>query len=75
MTNVNVQGAALEAALSIPVGKKWYQSKTFWTNIVAGLFGAIQAKYGFVVPAEYQMILLSGVNAVLRKFTNTPIVW
>ena len=55
--------------------EKWYYSKTFWANVVAGLFIAVQAKWGFVLPPEYQMVAMSLINIVLRKISNTAMTW
>lgn len=71
----NVTAAALDVMLSNTVGKKWYVSKTFWANVVATVALGIQFKYGFVFGPEFQALLITGVNIVLRKFTNEPIIW
>jgi hypothetical protein len=75
-TNENIQSAINEAVVGQLVGnKKWYESKTFWANIVAGLTMIGQIKYGFVIPAEYQMLLMSFINIGLRKITKDAIIW
>lgn len=56
-------------------GKKFYQSRTFWVNVIAAGAMAAQARYGFVIGAEYQAVALSLVNLVLRKVTSEPIIW
>jgi len=56
-------------------GKKWYYSKTFWTNIIAGVAVIVQASYGFVLPVEYQMVALSLINMALRKITTGAVTW
>jgi len=56
-------------------GKKWYLSKTIWANILATAAVGIQLKFGFFIPAEFQLIILSAVNAVLRKISKEEIVW
>ena len=56
-------------------GKKYYESKTFWTNVVAALTIVAQMKYGFVVTPELQAMLLSFVNLGLRSITKEKIVW
>ena len=73
--NANLQSAVDEALTGQIVGKKWYVSKTFWTNVVAGLVMLGQIKYGFLIPAEYQMILMSFINVGLRKITKDPVIW
>jgi hypothetical protein len=74
-TNENIHKAVAEAIEGELVGKKWYYSKTFWTNIVAGAAVIAQISYGFVFPVEYQMLALSFINMGLRKISNTEIVW
>ena len=73
--NQNLAAAAIEAVVDQATGKKWYYSKTFWTNIVAGIAVLAQANYGFVVPAEYQMLALSLINMGLRKISSVEITW
>ena len=55
--------------------KLWYTSKILWTNIlgVAGL--VLQLKYGYIVSPEMYMVVLMGINAVLRIITKEDIVW
>lgn len=55
--------------------KKWYTSKTIWVNLLAAAAIAVQSKYGFAVPIEYQAMALSGVNLILRKITKGEISW
>lgn len=55
--------------------KKWYLSKTVWVNVLAAVAVAVQSKYGFVVPLEYQAGALSVVNLALRKITKSAIEW
>jgi hypothetical protein len=74
-TNTQLSAALAEAVTGQITDKKWYVSKTFWTNIVSGGLVAVQIRYGFIVPPEYQMVLLSFVNIGLRKITNTAVVW
>jgi len=73
--NEALAGAVSEAVAGELSGKKWYFSKTFWTNIV--LAGAVfaQSKYGFVVGPEIQMYLIAGINLILRKISKEQIVW
>jgi hypothetical protein len=73
--NENVSKAVAEIVEGEITGKKWYLSKTFWANVIAGAAVVIQMKYGFPIPVEYQMLLLSLVNVGLRKITKTPVVW
>lgn len=68
---------ALGAAVGEVVvqGKKFWASKTFWVNVLAVAAIGIQSRYGFVVGPELQALALAGVNLVLRKITDQPIVW
>ena len=74
--NENITAAVNEAIAGELMGnKKWYESKTFWANIVAGLTMIGQLKYGFIIPAEYQMLGMSMINIALRKITKDAVVW
>lgn len=71
----NVAAAIGEAMTSQMTGKKWYESKTFWANVVMAVALTVQSKYGFVVGPEIQGFLIAGINVLLRKLTKQPIVW
>ena len=71
----NLQAAVNEAVAGQITGKKWYQSKTFWTNLVMAGAVALQTKYGFMIGPEMQSLIIIGVNMVLRKVTKDPVVW
>ena len=71
----NVAAAIGEAMTSQMTGKKWYESKTFWANVVMAVALTVQSKYGFVVGPEIQGVLIAGINVLLRKLTKQPIVW
>ena len=73
--NDNLNAAVTKAIADQITGKKWYYSKTFWTNIVAGLAVVAQASYGFVLPVEYQMLALSFINMGLRKISTGEVTW
>jgi hypothetical protein len=77
MPNLDPTAAAAvsEIVTSQLMGKKWYLSKTFWTNVVATLTLSLQIKYGFILGPEYQAVALSLLNIGLRKLTNEPIIW
>jgi len=55
--------------------KKFWQSKTFWVNILSALGIAVQAKTGFVVDPATQAIGLTVINSVLRATTKSAITW
>jgi hypothetical protein len=42
---------------------------------VAGVIVIVQTNYGFVVPAEYQMLLLGAINMGLRKISSGEVTW
>ena len=58
--------------------KKWYQSKTVWTNVALVLGAVIQMLPQLQVtmtPDQYAMIffVFGTINLVLRKLTTTGI--
>ena len=55
--------------------KKWYTSKTVWVNAVTLFAAAAQAKWGIVMPIEYQLGLVSIINVGLRAITKQNIEW
>jgi hypothetical protein len=55
--------------------KKWYTSKTIWANVMAVIASAVVAKTGYVIPAEYQAMMLTAMNVFLRKITKSEITW
>jgi len=59
-----------------PIGKKWYESKTVWFNLVSAIVVIIQQYVtGFVLTAQTEMLILMVINLVLRVVTKDPIVW
>jgi len=55
--------------------KKWYKSRTVWTNAL-GLIGAISAvSFGYELSAEMIAIGLTVINTILRFVTKEEIVW
>jgi|TARA_R110000868_G_scaffold303239_1_gene563760 hypothetical protein len=74
-TNQQITQAVAEVIEGEMTGKKWYYSKTFWANIIAGVAVVAQTSYGFVLPLEYQMLALSLVNMGLRKISAGAITW
>ncbi len=54
--------------------KKWYMSKTMWTNGLAGLAGIFQGITGEAwMNPEAQVGILALINLVLRAVTKTGI--
>jgi hypothetical protein len=74
-SNQKITEAVAEVIESEMTGKKWYYSKTFWVNIIAGVSIIVQSSYGLILPVEYQMIALSLVNMGLRKISSSAITW
>ena len=74
-SNLKITEAVAEVIEGEMTGKKWYYSKTFWANIIAGVAVVAQTSYGFVLPLEYQMLALSLVNMGLRKISAGAITW
>ena len=55
-----------------PKGKEWYKSKTLWVNFIGFVCILVQTKYGFIISAEYQAIVLTMLNYILRLITKSP---
>lgn len=56
--------------------KRFYRSKTFWVNLLAGIALIAEGAFGEeVLPLEVQMAALAVVNLVLRKVTREPVSW
>jgi len=60
---------------TVQSGKKFWQSKTFWVNILSAIGIAIQSKTGFVVDPAVQAIGLTVINGALRAVTKEPVSW
>ena len=50
--------------------KKFWKSKTFWTNAIALVALAIQIEYGFAISIELQAMGLVIINLILRTYTK-----
>jgi hypothetical protein len=77
MTTVNdaISAATAEALVAQVNGKKFYLSKTFWVNVLCAAALGLQMRYGFVISPDLQALALTGLNLILRKLTNQPVVW
>lgn len=73
--NAGFAAATTEAIEGQLTGKKFWQSKTFWANIVMGGAIVLQTQTGFVMGPELQSLAIIGVNMLLRKITKEPIIW
>ncbi len=50
--------------------KKFYQSKTFWVNILSAVGLVVQTQTGFIIDLSIQAIGLTVVNTGLRLITK-----
>jgi hypothetical protein len=55
--------------------KKWYKSKTLWTNAIAIGAIIIESKYGYPISAEIQLLVLGWINFILRIITKEEIIF
>jgi len=55
--------------------KKFWQSKTFYVNILAIAALVAQAQFDYELPAETQVSILAAINVALRFITKEEIVW
>jgi hypothetical protein len=53
--------------------KVWWSSKTLWLNFMALMATFLQLKYGLLLDAATQGIILSILNIILRMITKEPI--
>jgi len=73
--NAALNAAIAEATVSSMAGKKFWESKTFWTNTIAAVALCAQMNWGFIVGPEIQALALTGINLFLRKITSQPVTW
>ncbi len=57
------------------MGKKVFESKTIWTNILAIIGDIILNVTGHPLPAGFDVLALGVINTILRIITKDPIVW
>ena len=53
--------------------KKFWQSKTFWVNLISIVALIVQSKTGYVVNPSAQAIALGAVNVALRTVTKSAV--
>lgn len=53
--------------------KKFWQSKTFWVNVLSAAGIVVQTKTGFVIDPATQAVGLTVINGVLRAVTKEPV--
>lgn len=73
--NQVISAITAEIVASDLTGKKWYESKTVWTNVLVGIALLIQTRYGFIITPDVQALALVAINLGLRKVTHQPVVW
>jgi hypothetical protein len=54
-------------------GKSWFHSKTLWANLIGIVAITVQKYTGFLIDAEFQLLLLAVINIIIRKYTRQPI--
>lgn len=59
---------------SLPAGKEFWESKTFWINVISILAIYIQTKTGFIIHPATQVDILAVVNVALRFITHKAIL-
>lgn len=55
--------------------KKWWESKTLWTNTLAVVALVVQGKLGYVISPEDMVIAMGVINVILRAITKHEVVW
>lgn len=73
--NTAINSAITDITVNTMAGKKFWESKTFWTNAVAAAALLIQMRWGFIIGPEIQALALTAINLALRKVTTQPITW
>lgn len=53
--------------------KKFWQSKTFWVNVLSALGIIVQSQTGFIIDPSIQALGLTVVNGILRAITKEPL--
>jgi hypothetical protein len=55
------------------MAKKWYQSKTLWSNLVAAAAIFVSGNFGVELTAEETGAALVVINLILRLWTKQPL--
>ena len=53
--------------------KNVVKSTTIWVNVIAAGAMFVQRQYGYVIPPEVQLLILAGINAIVRLFTKRAV--
>ena len=64
-----------DTTVGTTVGKKFWESKTFWVNVLALVGIVVQSQTGSEISPVIQGTILTIVNVVLRLVTKEPINW
>jgi len=54
--------------------KKWFTSKTLWTNFFAAVALFAQSQFGYVIDPATQGYIIVVINFILRFLTNKGIL-
>ncbi len=57
------------------MGKKFFESKTIWVNIIAIVGDILLNVTGHGLPAGSDVVALGVINTILRLITKDPIIW
>jgi hypothetical protein len=57
------------------MGKRFWQSKTFWVNCLAILAVVVSDLAGVTIPETVPVLVLGLVNLILRLVTKQEISW
>ena len=70
-------GILTELESDMETGKTWYDSKTIWVNalilLTDGIAQIITGKE--VIPAGFQVLILTFINLLLRVLTKKKLTW
>jgi len=54
-------------------GKKWYRSRTVWTNLVMLVAAVLASEAGIDLEPEETAAIVTVINLILRLFTKQPL--
>jgi len=57
------------------MGKRYWESKTLWVNVIAFVAMLVQSQTGYAVSPEVEVGILGVVNIILRIVTKEPVSW
>lgn len=53
--------------------KRWFHSKTLWTNLIAAVSVYTAKQYGFEIDPVMTAYIIAGINWALRIITKQPL--